>query len=120
MDLDNNLIKEILSVTKEKASGDTWVELQLSGYEDADVTEHVRLLDEQGYIEAIDLSKIGNVEWKPKRLTVHGHQYLENLNQSIFSRFKQRFASHTENIAVSAITSAITAIITIMITRFLQ
>ena len=35
------------------------------------------LLAEAGLIEADDLSSMANIEWKPKRLTWQGHEFLD-------------------------------------------
>jgi len=35
------------------------------------------LLHEAGFIEAMDLSTLGGICWKPTRLTYNGHEFLD-------------------------------------------
>jgi hypothetical protein len=42
-----------------------------------EITYHVMLLHEAGFIEAQDLSTLQGICWKPTRLTYSGHQFLD-------------------------------------------
>ena len=84
MDRDIKLIKMILEATKNKASEETWIEIDFPNYEAATIIGHIRLLDDEGYIEAVDLSCIGHTDWRPQRLTNSGHDYLDRLNTPLY------------------------------------
>ena len=73
MDLARSILQEI-----EKASYDgSWVDVHIPDHSDQEIVYHVMLLNEAGLIEAIDLSSADGPEWKPRRLTWEGHEFLE-------------------------------------------
>jgi hypothetical protein len=84
MNKDLKLIRTILEATRDKKPDGSWVEIDFPNYDPAIVVEHVRLLDDEGYIEAIDLSCIGHIDWRPQRLTNSGHDYLESLSKPLY------------------------------------
>ena len=56
-----------------------WIELDLPGRPQKEVSYHVMLLGQAGLIEAQDLCSIGDdgFEWRPKSLTWQGHEFLD-------------------------------------------
>lgn len=82
MEKRKKLIKEILIATKNKSPERTWVDLNLPGHDNSVIVEYVRLLHNDGYIEAIDLSSHDGQCWKPKHLTSAGYDYLAVLSES--------------------------------------
>lgn len=80
MKLDKDLVREILlAVEGSDHLPIVWMELNLPEYDKRTVSHHVMLLDEAGLIEARNLTTVGNYQWLPKRLTYHGHEFLDSI-----------------------------------------
>ncbi|MGH8545557.1 MAG: DUF2513 domain-containing protein [Gammaproteobacteria bacterium] len=79
MKRDFDLAREILRQIEESsdAVGVKWIDLEIEGRDPVEVSYHVRLLDEAGLIEAFDLTTMGGFDWRPKRLTWAGHEFLD-------------------------------------------
>lgn len=80
MQLDKDLVREILlavEASKEDPSG--WTQLNLEGREALEVSYHVMLLHEAGFIVGDDLTTDDGLEWLPKRLTYKGHEFLDTV-----------------------------------------
>ena len=80
MKLDQDLVREILlAVEGSREDPLGWTELNLEGREPLDVSYHVMLLHEAGFIVGQDLSSDDGLEWLPKRLTYKGHEFLDTV-----------------------------------------
>ena len=79
MKLDKDLVREILLQIEASTTTTGWVELQLPGHSDEEVSYHVELLSEAGFLEAYDLTTLDGYEWRPKRLTYEGHEFLDTV-----------------------------------------
>jgi len=91
MKRDMDLVRTILLQVEEKA-GDPrgWVELAIPGHPETEVSYHVMLLKEAGLLEAQNLSSSHGYEWKPKRLTWAGHEFVDAAkNDTIWNRTKE-------------------------------
>lgn len=85
MDLCRTLLIELESA--EQLQG--WVDLEIAGRSDEEVTYHIRLLQEAGLIEAQDLTTLTSTTWKAKRLTWAGHEFLSAAhNESVWTKAK--------------------------------
>lgn len=81
MKLESDLVRAVL-LAIEASDHDPfeWIgDLNIEGYTKKLVSYHVQLLDEAGFIEAVDLSTIGEYYWAPKRLTYRGHEFLNGI-----------------------------------------
>jgi hypothetical protein len=60
-----------------------WIDLKIEGRTNEEIAYHVLLMDEAGFIEAQELCTMGpdGFDWKPKRLTYRGHQFLETIKE---------------------------------------
>ncbi|MBA6129916.1 DUF2513 domain-containing protein [Pseudomonas juntendi] len=91
MKLDKDLVREILlavEASKEDPSG--WTQLNLEGREALDVSYHVMLLHEAGFIVGDDLTTDDGLEWLPKRLTYKGHEFLDTVRDGeVWRRTKE-------------------------------
>lgn len=77
MKRDMDLVRQmLLEIEKHPYTGD-WVELAIDGSSPEEITYHVILLHEAGLIEADDVSTMSNIEWRPKRPTWQGHEFLD-------------------------------------------
>lgn len=90
MKLDQDLVREILlAVEGSREDPLGWTELNLEGREPLDVSYHVMLLHEAGFIVGQDLSSDDGLEWLPKRLTYQGHEFLDTVrDEEIWRRTK--------------------------------
>ncbi len=77
MKRDMDLVRKILLEIEEAPFSGGWLDFDLEGYDESELSYHTMLLDEAGLIEAIDLSSMNTVIWKPKHLTWEGHEFLE-------------------------------------------
>ena len=63
----------------EDATGHGWITLgKINGYSQEQVSYHVRLLNQAGLIEAINLSDNLGFRWEPIGLTWQGHEFLDS------------------------------------------
>lgn len=53
------------------------VGIDIPGFSRVQITHHIRLLDEAGLIDAEDLTNMSGSEWKAKRLTWAGHEFID-------------------------------------------
>ena len=77
MKRDMDLVRKILLEVEGVSFEGGWIDLQIEGYSENEVSYHVLLLAEAGLIEAIDLSTNTSFAWAPKRLTWNGHEFIE-------------------------------------------
>jgi hypothetical protein len=77
MKRDMDLVREVLLKVEELPFDGRFYDVKIEGRSDDEITYHVMLLHEAGFIEAIDLSTLGGLCWKPKRLTYNGHEFLD-------------------------------------------
>lgn len=77
MKRDMDLIREVLLKVEELPFDGGFHEITVEGRTDDEVTYHVMLLHEAGFIEAQDLTTMDCICWKPKRLTYSGHEFLD-------------------------------------------
>ena len=70
-----------------------WVALgKFRGHSDIEVSYHIKLLDQAGFIEADDLRRMGEDGfcWRAKQLTWKGHQFLiAARNEGVWERAKR-------------------------------
>lgn len=73
MDLIRNLLLKLEEMPYEYGG----VDINIEGSTDNEITYHVLLLHEAGLIDAIDVSRGSIIQYKPRRLTWEGHEFLE-------------------------------------------
>jgi hypothetical protein len=71
------LVRQILLKVEEFPFDGSFHDVEIEGRTENEITYHVMLLHEAGLIEAMDLSTLSGVCWKPQRLTYNGHQFLD-------------------------------------------
>jgi hypothetical protein len=90
MKRDMDLIRKILFQVEEKGQPLGWVDLEIPGYAPEQIAQHVRLLEEAGLIEAQNLSTMDGFDYRPKRLTWAGHEFLDAArNDTVWNRTKE-------------------------------
>lgn len=73
MDLIRNILLEIEEIPYDAGLYD----LQIEGYSPLEVSYHIMLLDQAGYVDGENASTMGNAKWKVRSLTWQGHEFLE-------------------------------------------
>lgn len=80
MKLDKDLVRDILLAIEANTEAPVgWITLDIDGRTRDETSYHVVLLAEAEFIEAQDLSTLGEFEWQPTRLTYRGHEFLETI-----------------------------------------
>ena len=90
---DMDLAREIVLALEGHDSYTGFQNIGVEGYTEDQVSYHVMLLNEAGLIEAVDLSTMSGVSWKPVRLTWEGHEFLDaSRDESRWSKAKSALA----------------------------
>jgi hypothetical protein len=92
MNRDMDLARKILLAVESdpNADGVYGVRLSIPGYSKRVISYHVRLLAEDGLIDALDCSSDDVQDWVPRRLTSRGHDFVENSrDEGIWAAAKQ-------------------------------
>ncbi len=77
MQRDMDLLRTILLELERHPYDGRWPELSIPGRSEQEISYHVRLLDDAGFVEAIDLSTLAGICWRPRRVTYQGHEFLD-------------------------------------------
>ncbi len=75
------LTTQILLQLEEAPPEIGWVDLDIEGHKEDEVSYHIKLLHDVGLIEALDVTTSGNFEWKAKSLTWAGHDFLDGTRE---------------------------------------
>lgn len=80
MTLDKDLIREILLALEADVSDPRHpVDLTIPGHTAREISYHVRLLAEAGFVKALDFGSFDGDTWQPQRLTYSGHEFLDTV-----------------------------------------
>ncbi|MFS2096280.1 DUF2513 domain-containing protein [Pseudomonas sp. Pseusp11] len=80
MKLEKDLVREILlAVEASDQTPNSWIDLTIENHGDDEIAYHVMLLHEAGLIVAQDLCSMSDFDWRPKRLTMRGHEFLDTI-----------------------------------------
>lgn len=104
MKRDMDLVRNILFELEKLEHDGRWVDLKIVGVAELTMTEHIRLMAEADLIDAIDLSSMSGPNWKPKRITWHGHEFLDLIrSQTIWEKAKTIVKEKTGGLAIEAL-----------------
>jgi DNA-binding transcriptional ArsR family regulator len=76
-----DLARAILLELEQRSFTAGWHEIEIGGYSPEEISYHLRLLYEAGFIDATDsLTTMGSPhpEWRAKTITWEGHEFLES------------------------------------------
>ena len=80
MKLDKDLVREILlAIEANDKTPDSWINLAIESHTDDEVSYHVMQLHDAGFIVGKNLSSDSGFDWRPQRLTYHGHEFLDTI-----------------------------------------
>lgn len=77
MKRDMDLVREILLKMEEFPFDGRFHDVIVDGHADSEINYHIILLHEAGLIEALDVSNLSCMCWRPQRLTYAGHEFLD-------------------------------------------
>jgi Hypothetical protein (DUF2513) len=103
MKLDKDLVREILLQVEAYPHPMGWVELSVPGHSAEEIAHHVELLDEAGFIEAQELTSMDGYDWRAKRLTYEGHEFLDTVRDGEVWRFTKETAKKSGVASVQAL-----------------
>ena len=90
MKRDLDLVRKILFQVEEKGQARGLVDLEIPGYPPEQIAHHVWLLQDAGLIEAQDLSTSLGFDYRPKKLTWVGHEFLDAArNDTVWRKTKE-------------------------------
>jgi hypothetical protein len=98
---DKDVVREIL-LAIEASGGDPrgLIAIEIPGKSQEEVAYHIQLLDEAGFIEAEDLGDLCNYDWRAKRLTFQGHEFLDTVRDPEIWRKTKEGASKIGGVGV--------------------
>jgi hypothetical protein len=103
MKLDKDLIRSVLLAVESYNAPRGWVMIEVHGHTDEEIAYHVEILAEAGFIEADNLSSLSSYDWRAKRLTYQGHEFLDTIRDS-------KVWSETKKIASTVGAGSVTAL----------
>jgi hypothetical protein len=103
-----DLIRGVLIETEKLPDDDAMHDISVEGYTDTEISNHVRLCDEAGFIDAFDLSTMQGVCWKPKRLTYEGHEFLDGIrSDTVWEKAKALTLKSTGTLTIEGLKFAL-------------
>ncbi len=89
MKRDMELVRKVLLATEEHAEPVGWLDLVIDGYTPDDISYHVKLLHDAGFLTTHDLTTMTAFCWKPTSLTWQGHEFLNTVkNDTVWRKTK--------------------------------
>ena len=99
-----DLIRSILQkVEQDEDPSGLHKEINIEGYNQNQTSYHIKLLDDAGLLEAMDVSSMGKdrFRWWPGSLTWNGQEFLSVANDdSIWNKAKEKFMKPTMSFTV--------------------
>lgn len=84
MKRDMDLIRDILlAIESSNEDPRGWINIEIESHTKQEISYHLEMLDEVGLVDALDASTMGpdGYEWKAKRLTYRGHEFLDAIRE---------------------------------------
>ena len=113
MRLDTDLVRDILTKIEGLPFDGGFHDIVVEGHSPGEITYHVVLLHEAGFVEAMDLSTLDcGVCWKPKRLTYAGHQFLDAArNDTVWAKAKAAVMKTTGTLTIEGLKEALPIVV---------
>ena len=103
MKLDKDLVREILLQVEASPDPMAMVEIIAPDHSQEEIAYHVQILDEAGFIEALNLSSMSGYDWRPKRLTYQGHEFLDTIRDAEAWRITKETAKNAGVASIKAL-----------------
>jgi len=112
MQREMDLLRSILLELERQNYDSGWAEISIPGRSEVEISYHVRLLADAELIEAIDLSNMDGICWRPRRMTYQGHEFLDAArNETLWAKAKDTVISTTGTLTVEALKITLAALI---------
>ncbi len=83
------LVRIILLEIEKKEEPLEWITPEINGYSENEISYHIKILAEAGFVEATELSTRGTFQWGAVNLTWNGHEFLDaSRNETIWKKTK--------------------------------
>ena len=93
MKRDMELVRQILFALEEHDKPGDWCIVTIEGRSAIEISYHVKLLNDAGYLEAEDISTSDGFAWRPTSLTWQGHEFLDAVrNDTVWNNTKKAVA----------------------------
>ncbi|SDW79768.1 DUF2513 domain-containing protein [Paenibacillus sp. CF384] len=101
---DMDLLRKILLEVEEHAvGGNNWVPLRFEGFSEIEVTYHVKLLREAGFIQASSVPDETRFI-RPTRMLWNGHEFLDSIrNDSVWADMKNKIGKDLSTLPITVI-----------------
>jgi hypothetical protein len=117
MKRDMDLIRQILFKMEELPMTGGWYDIEIDGHSRDEIIYHVRLMDEAGLIEAQDLTTLTSIDWRPKRITYAGHEFLDAArSDTVWNTAKDKLLSVTGTLTIEGMKIALGAAMKALLT----
>src|SRR5262249_19603499 len=95
MKRDMDLARTILEQVEEQAQGHSRINLDIQGRSDDEIAYHIMLLNQAGFLDAVDVSSTAGMAWIPRQLTWGGHEFLDAIrNDTVWNKVKEEAKRH--------------------------
>jgi len=85
-----------------------WIEVNIPDRTKLEISYHIMILAEAGLIEAEDLCSFGDFDYRAKRLTWDGHEFLDAArSDSLWERAKRETLKQTGGLAFDILKAAL-------------
>lgn len=81
-------------------------EINIEGFTRQEISYHIELLHDAGFIEGIDLNSKDGYLWFAKKLTWEGHEFLDAIkNENVWNKIKQKSSNELSTFPLKVISS---------------
>lgn len=107
-----DLVRAILLKSEESENTKGFVDLELDGFDNAQISYHVVIMEDAGLIKAMNLTTTQGVKWRPVSLTWAGHEFLDLAkNENIWNKAKKIVLSKTGSLTIEAMKISLSLLI---------
>jgi Hypothetical protein (DUF2513) len=106
MKRDMDLARRILLAVEAdpEATGFGYVQVDIEGHDQAEVSYHIQLLRDAGLLEAKSLTTRAGLDWRPIRLTYAGHEFVEaSRKDTLWQKAKTTVLEKTGGLSVDVL-----------------
>lgn len=120
MKRDMELIRQVMIEIEKNPDPMQPIEIHIAGFSDLEVSYHVMLLAEHGFVEAINFTTHDGFEWQAQRLTFEGHEFLDAArSDTIWKTAKEKIVSTTGVLTLESLKFALPLVLKHMLSGHL-
>lgn len=112
MKRDMDLIRLILIAIEDHPDPMSWVNIDIPDHADLEISYHIMLLSQAGYIDANDLSSADGMCWKAKCLTWEGQEFVAMAKEAtLWNKAKETVKSTTGTLTIEGLKIVLSSLI---------